>query len=125
MKIATNTATKSAPFAESDAALIMGCPTKAVRQRFVALGYVKVCGRCGGSGRYSYNQMDGDRCFGCSGSSSSSSLGFSSGLITSRLVGGIGGRGHLLARCPRPPQLQHILFTFQSVIHVAPESYHT
>lgn len=68
MKTATNTATKSAPFAESDAALIMGCPTKAVRQRFVALGYVKVCGRCGGSGRYSYNQMDGDRCFGCSGS---------------------------------------------------------
>jgi len=64
----SNAATKSAPFAESDAALIMGCPAKAVRARFVALGYVKVCGRCGGSGRYSYNQMDGDRCFGCSGS---------------------------------------------------------
>jgi hypothetical protein len=26
------------------------------------------CGRCGGSGRYSYNQMDGDRCYGCGGS---------------------------------------------------------
>ena len=26
------------------------------------------CGRCGGSGRYSFNQMDGDRCYGCSGS---------------------------------------------------------
>lgn len=25
------------------------------------------CGRCGGSGRYSYNQMDGDRCYGCGG----------------------------------------------------------
>lgn len=25
------------------------------------------CGRCGGSGRYSWNQMDGDRCYGCSG----------------------------------------------------------
>lgn len=25
------------------------------------------CGRCGGSGRYSYNQIDGDRCFGCHG----------------------------------------------------------
>lgn len=25
------------------------------------------CGRCGGSGRYSYNQIDGDRCFGCNG----------------------------------------------------------
>lgn len=28
----------------------------------------KPCGRCGGSGRYSYCQMYGDRCFGCSGS---------------------------------------------------------
>lgn len=25
------------------------------------------CGRCGGSGNYSYNQMDGTRCFGCAG----------------------------------------------------------
>jgi len=25
------------------------------------------CGRCGGSGRYSYNQMHGDRCYGCGG----------------------------------------------------------
>ena len=28
---------------------------------------VEVCGRCGGSGRYSYCQMYGDTCFGCSG----------------------------------------------------------
>jgi len=27
----------------------------------------ETCGRCGGSGRYSYNQMDGDRCYGCGG----------------------------------------------------------
>jgi len=27
----------------------------------------EVCGRCGGSGRYSYNQIDGDRCYGCNG----------------------------------------------------------
>lgn len=27
-----------------------------------------LCGRCGGSGRYSYNQIDGDRCYGCGGS---------------------------------------------------------
>lgn len=27
----------------------------------------KTCGRCGGSGRYSYNQLDGDRCYGCRG----------------------------------------------------------
>ena len=26
------------------------------------------CYRCGGSGRYSYNPMDGDRCYGCGGS---------------------------------------------------------
>lgn len=33
--------------------------------------YVKVkgtCPRCGGSGSYSYNQMDGTRCYGCGGS---------------------------------------------------------
>ena len=32
--------------------------------------YVKVkgtCPRCGGSGHYSYNQMDGTRCYGCGG----------------------------------------------------------
>ena len=32
--------------------------------------YVKVvgpCPRCGGSGHYSYNQMDGTRCYGCNG----------------------------------------------------------
>lgn len=26
------------------------------------------CGRCGGSGRYSFNQIDGSRCYGCGGS---------------------------------------------------------
>lgn len=26
------------------------------------------CSRCGGTGRHSYNQMDGDRCYGCGGS---------------------------------------------------------
>lgn len=33
--------------------------------------YVKVkgpCPRCGGSGHYSYNEMDGTRCYGCGGS---------------------------------------------------------
>jgi len=28
----------------------------------------ETCGRCGGSGQYSYNQIDGSRCFGCGGS---------------------------------------------------------
>lgn len=25
------------------------------------------CSRCGGSGKYSFNHMDGDRCYGCGG----------------------------------------------------------
>ena len=28
----------------------------------------ETCGRCGGCGRYSYNQITGDTCFGCGGS---------------------------------------------------------
>jgi len=27
----------------------------------------KTCSRCGGSGQYSYNQIDGSRCYGCNG----------------------------------------------------------
>jgi len=27
----------------------------------------ETCSRCGGTGQYSYNQIDGSRCFGCSG----------------------------------------------------------
>ncbi len=27
----------------------------------------ETCGRCGGSGRFSFNLMDGDRCYGCGG----------------------------------------------------------
>lgn len=34
--------------------------------RLLAEG-LKVCGRCGGSGRYSYNMKDLDRCYGCGG----------------------------------------------------------
>jgi uncharacterized protein (DUF983 family) len=29
---------------------------------------IAACGRCGGSGRYSFNLMHGDRCYGCGGS---------------------------------------------------------
>jgi hypothetical protein len=28
----------------------------------------QVCGRCGGTGHYSYNQINGTTCFGCAGS---------------------------------------------------------
>ena len=39
----------------------------AAEGRLRALGYVSECGRCGGSGRFSYNTFDGDRCYGCGG----------------------------------------------------------
>jgi hypothetical protein len=61
------TTTKPARFTETDAASLLGCPVKSLRSRMVALGYVKICSRCCGTGRYSYNQMDGDRCYGCNG----------------------------------------------------------
>ncbi len=68
MSNATPSATKpAAKFSETDAAALLGCNVKQARSRLAALGYVKACGRCGGSGRYSFNQMDGDRCFGCLG----------------------------------------------------------
>ncbi len=38
-----------------------------VRNCLFALKLRETCSRCGGSGRYSYNQIDGDRCFGCNG----------------------------------------------------------
>lgn len=41
---------------------------KVAKARWVALGYTKECSRCGGSGHYSYNQMHGTMCYGCSGS---------------------------------------------------------
>jgi hypothetical protein len=28
----------------------------------------EICGRCGGTGSYSFNQLDGSRCYGCGGS---------------------------------------------------------
>ncbi len=36
--------------------------------RAAGLRILPTCGRCGGGGRYSYNQMSGDTCFGCGGS---------------------------------------------------------
>jgi hypothetical protein len=41
---------------------------KIAKARWVALGYTTECSRCGGSGHYSYCQMYGTTCFGCSGS---------------------------------------------------------
>lgn len=50
-----------------DVATALGCSEKSAQSRLSALGYTTECGRCGGSGRFSYNQVDGDRCYGCNG----------------------------------------------------------
>lgn len=34
---------------------------------FYKIGFNKECTRCGGSGRYSWNYRDGDKCFKCNG----------------------------------------------------------
>ena len=39
-----------------------------LQSRIIGLGRGRVCGRCGGSGHYSFNLMTGTRCFGCGGS---------------------------------------------------------
>ena len=39
----------------------------AVYARLSALGYDRECGRCGGSGHYSFNAQHGSRCYGCDG----------------------------------------------------------
>ena len=41
--------------------------TKVLAPRLRELGKLETCSRCGGSGRYSYNMIDGDRCYGCNG----------------------------------------------------------
>lgn len=64
---ATKTKTKTKALAAGEIAALMGCKPKSAVSRLVALGYTESCGRCGGSGRYSWNQIDGDRCFGCGG----------------------------------------------------------
>ena len=51
-----------------EAAAVLGCDEKRAVARLAALGYTKECGRCGGSGHYSYNPIDGSVCFGCRGS---------------------------------------------------------
>lgn len=35
--------------------------------RIAKLGFEKVCGRCGGSGHYSFNLIHGTKCYGCNG----------------------------------------------------------
>ena len=68
MNTATNAAAKK-PTALVTAALALFGITDAAKIPAIlyALGLRESCGRCGGSGRYSYCQMYGDKCFGCSG----------------------------------------------------------
>ena len=42
--------------------------SKGLNARLAGCGFVETCGRCLGSGRYSFNLMDGDKCYGCGGS---------------------------------------------------------
>ncbi len=56
------TATLNTEFAKA-----LGCKEKFVQTRLVALGHGEVCGRCGGSGHYSYCPMYGTTCFKCMG----------------------------------------------------------
>jgi hypothetical protein len=51
----------------SEIASTLSTTEKNVNARLVGLRIAPVCGRCGGTGRYSFNQTDGDRCYGCNG----------------------------------------------------------
>jgi hypothetical protein len=50
-----------------DLAALLRTTEKNLNARIVGLKIGPVCSRCGGSGRYSFNQVDGDRCYGCRG----------------------------------------------------------
>lgn len=51
----------------ADIAEILQTTEKNAKARVLGLKIGDVCGRCGGSGQYSHNQMDGSRCYGCDG----------------------------------------------------------
>lgn len=51
----------------SEIAAILKTTEERLDARLVGLRIAPVCSRCGGSGRYSFNQIDGDRCYGCNG----------------------------------------------------------
>jgi len=48
-------------------ARILRCTPKTLAVRVVKMGLGITCSRCGGTGKYSYNAMDGSRCYGCGG----------------------------------------------------------
>jgi len=51
----------------AEACTLFGVDTSKVPTILFALGFREVCSRCGGSGSYSWNPVDGSRCFGCAG----------------------------------------------------------
>ncbi len=54
-----------------------------IQGRLIGLGHCQYCSRCGGSGHYSFNLMDGTRCYGCSGS------GYNRQKITRKLIAAV------------------------------------
>lgn len=46
---------------------VLQCPIGNVERRIAGLKIGPVCSRCGGCGSYSFNQIDGSRCYGCGG----------------------------------------------------------
>jgi hypothetical protein len=50
-----------------ETAEILRTTEKNLPARMVGLGIGPTCGRCAGSGNYSFNQTDGTRCYGCQG----------------------------------------------------------
>lgn len=48
-------------------AAVLRCNAKSVPLRVARLKIGAVCSRCCGSGEYSFNQIDGSRCYGCGG----------------------------------------------------------
>lgn len=67
MNATTNKTAKKATKLQTAACELFGVPADRIPAVLYALGFREACGRCLGSGRYSYCQMYGDRCFGCSG----------------------------------------------------------
>lgn len=51
----------------NEVAAILQTNAKNAPTRLINMKLGPVCGRCGGSGNYSFNMVDGSRCYGCNG----------------------------------------------------------
>jgi hypothetical protein len=52
----------------TELARTLGTTLQNAEKRARLMKLTPVCGRCDGCGRYSFNDIDGDRCYGCNGS---------------------------------------------------------